>query len=110
MLEILREEVPGELRRVPHHEAVVRRSPRDNRVRSRVVHHLVRLAQERRRQVRVQVRVRARRSRRRPSSPASPAAAAAVHPPSAPLLAHKPHGDRTAPIRSYKKRPKIRDF
>ena len=67
VLEILGQQILGELRGVPHHEAVVLRPPRNDRVRRRIVHHVVRLAQERRRRGgrrRAAVGVRARRPRR----------------------------------------------
>ena len=51
VLEVLGKKVPAELRRVPHHEAVVRGAPRHYLVRRRVIHHVVRLAQKRRRRV-----------------------------------------------------------
>jgi len=67
VLEVFGQKVSGELRRVPNNEAVVCWTPRHNRVRRRVVHHVVRLAQERRR--RVSVRNRCRRRRRHISAP-----------------------------------------
>lgn len=54
VLEVLGQQVPGELRRVPNNEAVVSGAPGHNRVGRRVVHHVIRLAQERRWRVRVQ--------------------------------------------------------
>lgn len=48
VLEVLGEKMLRELGRVPNHEAVVASAPRDDRVRRRVVHHVVCLAQERR--------------------------------------------------------------
>jgi hypothetical protein len=68
VLEVLGQEVPGELGRVPHHEAVVGGAPRNYRVGCRVVHHVVRLAQERRRRVRVRHRCRLRRRLRFPAA------------------------------------------
>ena len=67
MLEILGQQILAELRRVPHHKAVVVRPPRHDRVRRRIVDHVVRLAQERRRRDRrrAAVWIRARRRRRR---------------------------------------------
>lgn len=49
MLEVLGKEVSGELGCVPNHKAVVPRPPRHDGVRRRIIHHLVRLAKERRR-------------------------------------------------------------
>lgn len=49
MFEVFGEKGARKLRRVPHDEAVVRRAPRDDRVARRIFHHVVRLAEERRR-------------------------------------------------------------
>ena len=49
MFEIGREENPGEFRRVPNDEAGVIRAPRDDIVCHRIVHHVIRLLNKRRR-------------------------------------------------------------
>lgn len=60
MLEILGEKVASELRRIPDNETVVARAPRHDRIRRRIVHHIIGLAQERGRSVRDRIRVRIR--------------------------------------------------
>lgn len=50
---MLRQEVTGELRRVPHHETVASRAPRNYIVRGRIVNHVIGFDKERRRRVRV---------------------------------------------------------
>lgn len=47
VLEELGEDDSGEVGGIPHHKTVVGRPPRHDGVRRRVVHHLIRLAQER---------------------------------------------------------------
>ena len=49
VLEVEREEVAGQLHRLPHHERPPVLAPRDHLVRPALLHHLVRLGQERRR-------------------------------------------------------------
>lgn len=71
MLEVFGQEVSSELRRVPNNKAVVRWTPRHNRVRRRVLHHVVRLAQKRRRRVRARNRCRRRRRHFSAASPRS---------------------------------------
>lgn len=71
MLEVLGEEVSRELGRVPNHEAVVGGAPRNDGVRRGIVHHLVRLAQERGRSAAIQARVRGRRRSRLGPAPVS---------------------------------------
>lgn len=62
MFEVLGQKVSGEFGWVPHDEAVVGGAPRHDRVGGRVFHHVVSLAQKRRRRVGV-------RNRRRRSGP-----------------------------------------
>uniref|UniRef100_A0A453LDK8 Uncharacterized protein n=1 Tax=Aegilops tauschii subsp. strangulata TaxID=200361 RepID=A0A453LDK8_AEGTS len=64
VLEVLGEQVPGELRRPPHHERRPVLAPRDHVVHRRVLDELVRLGQERRRQGPLPRRVRRRRQPR----------------------------------------------
>lgn len=82
VLEVLGQEIPGELRRIPHDEGVIPGAPRHDRVRRRVIHHIVSLAEERGRRIPVQSGVRPRHrlllpDRRLPSN--SPTAAAILH-------------------------------
>lgn len=62
MLEVLWKQIPSELRWIPNHEAVTHRTPRHDRIRRRIIHHIVGLGEKGRRSVRVQdwVRVRVR--------------------------------------------------
>uniref|UniRef100_A0A7C9ERC3 Uncharacterized protein n=1 Tax=Opuntia streptacantha TaxID=393608 RepID=A0A7C9ERC3_OPUST len=60
MLEVLRQKVPSKLRRVPNYEAIIRRTPRNHRISSRIVHHIVRLAKEWRRPIHIRQRRRIR--------------------------------------------------
>lgn len=82
VLEVLGQEIPGELRRIPHDEGVIPGAPRHDRVRRRVIHHIVSLAEERGRRIPIQSGVRPRHrlllpDRRLPST--SPTAAAILH-------------------------------
>lgn len=65
VLEVLGQEMPSEVRRVPHHEAVIPGSPRNDRVGRQIIHHVVRLAEERRRRTPVHPGDRTRRRRHR---------------------------------------------
>ena len=79
VLEVLGEQIPAELGLVGDDEAGPRRRPRHHGVRGRVVHHLVRLAQERRQRGRAPAaRLHPRPKTSLPSSPPAQAAAAAA--------------------------------
>lgn len=54
VLEIARQNQPGKLQRVPHHEALSGRTPRDDGIKRRVVHEIKSLGQKRRNWVPVQ--------------------------------------------------------
>ena len=60
VLEVLGQQVPREVGRVPHHEAGAAGAPRHHAVGRRVLHHLVGLDQERRRRERGALRLRLR--------------------------------------------------
>ncbi|KAJ1390899.1 hypothetical protein SESBI_37143 [Sesbania bispinosa] len=47
VLKMVRQDVSGELRNIPNNKGVVVMTPRHHRVGGRVIHHVVRLAQER---------------------------------------------------------------
>ena len=72
VLEVLGQQVPREVRRVPHHEAGAAGAPRHDVVGRRVLHHLVGLDEERRRRARpasaTAVRVGTLHAGRRPST------------------------------------------
>jgi hypothetical protein len=88
VLEVLGEEVARELRRPPHHERGAVLVPRDHVVLRRVVHQLVRLGQERRRQRPLPHRLRSHRWRWRRGRRGRRGLAAASLPGGAALLGH----------------------
>lgn len=56
MLEVFREQFPGEFRRAPHHEAASALAPGHQEVRLRIIDHLIGLDQERSRSIRFSLR------------------------------------------------------